>query len=81
MKLTLILIFNFTIISSKLVGTITDITDRNAIKSKCDDKELEQASDNYEECKQNIFSTMKDMRDEENQGNEILKKSANSDEK
>ena len=82
MKSNLILIFTFTIISLKLVvGTITDITDRNAIKSKCDDKELEQASDNYEECKQNIFSTMKDMRDEENQGNEILKKSANSDEK
>ena len=76
------LIFTFTIISLKLVvGTITDITDRNAIKSKCDDKELEQASDFYEKCKQNIFSAMKDMRDEENQGNEILKKSANSEEK
>ena len=82
MKSNLILIFTFTIISLKLViGNPLDITDRNAIKSKCDDKELEQASDNYEECKQNIFTTMKDMRDEENQGNEILKKSANSDEK
>jgi len=82
MKSNLILIFTFTIISLKLViGNPLDITDRNAIKSKCDDKELEQASDNYEECKQNIFSTMKDMRDEENQGNEILKKSTNSDEK
>ena len=82
MMSTLILIFTFTIISLKLVvGTITDITDRNAIKSKCDDKELEQASDYYEECKQNFFFAMKDMRDEENQGNEILKKSSNSDEK
>jgi len=82
MKSTLILTFTFTIISLKLVvGNPLDITDRNAIKSKCDDKELEKASDNYEECKQNVFSTMKDMRDEENQGNEILKKSANSDEK
>jgi len=82
MKSNLILIFTFTIIALKLVvGNPLDITDRNAIKSKCDDKELEQASDNYEECKQNIFSTMKDMRDEENQGNEILKKSTNSDEK
>ena len=82
MMSTLILIFTFTIISLKLVvGNILDITDRNSVKSKCDDKELKQASDKYEECKQNIFSAMKDMRDEENQGNEILKKSANSNEK
>ena len=43
MKSNLILIFTFTIVSLKLViGNPLDITDRNAIKSKCDDKELEQ---------------------------------------
>merc|ERR1711862_841617 len=77
-----IIFFTFVVISLKLViANPLDITDRNAIKSKCDDKELKEASDNYEECQQMIFTTMKDMRAKENQGNDVIKKSTNSDEK
>merc|ERR1711862_549398 len=77
-----IIFFTFVVIPLKLViANPLDITDRNAIKSKCDDKELKEASDNYEECQQMIFTTMKDMRAKENQGNDVIKKSTNSDEK
>ena len=54
-----IIFFTFVVISLKLViANPLDITDRNAIKSKCDDKELKEASDNYEECQQMIFTTI-----------------------
>jgi len=58
-----------------------DITDQNGLQSKCNGTELQQASDDYEECMENIFTEMKNKRAKDSESNEILKKSTKSDAK
>ena len=85
-----ILIFNitFVIICLQILGSFGQpldvITDENDVtkvvfETKCNDTQLREASDEYENCHKIALNAMKDKRAQDKQTNEILKKPAKLD--